>query len=312
MREDGETESSGPAAAGLEEAIRRRTSEALDTGLLQPIETDRRLLRQGDLEVLVSVAREPRRDPARGSGRGAGSNPFLPYEQDLVVAELSDTHVCLLNRYPVIEGHLLLITRTFEDQLSLLTLADFEALWMCLAEIDGLAFYNAGSLAGASQPHKHLQIVPLPLVGLEERFPTAALIEGSAASGAIAGVEKFGFRHALAGLGLVPGESERCDSGSSAAQTLLNTYLQLRTRAGLEDPARPYSLLASRAWMLLVPRAHPDADGVEINALGFAGSLFLREPEQLEVVERLGLLKMLASVSSPSASPSPQEPQARR
>ena len=33
-----------------------------------------------------------------------------------------------------------------------------------LAEFDGLGFYNGGETAGASQPHKHLQIVPLPLL----------------------------------------------------------------------------------------------------------------------------------------------------
>ena len=32
-----------------------------------------------------------------------------------------------------------------------------------MAEFEGLAFYNAGTVAGASQRHKHLQMVPLPL-----------------------------------------------------------------------------------------------------------------------------------------------------
>ena len=29
-----------------------------------------------------------------------------------------------------------------------------------LAEVEGLAFFNGGTVAGASQPHKHLQVVP--------------------------------------------------------------------------------------------------------------------------------------------------------
>ena len=41
--------------------------------------------------------------------------------------------------------------------------ADFDALARGLAAIDGLAFYNGGTVAGASQPHKHLQLVPVPL-----------------------------------------------------------------------------------------------------------------------------------------------------
>ena len=90
-------------------------------------------------------------------------NPFLPYDADLWVTDISQTHICLLNKFNVIENHILVVTRVFEDQESLLTAEDFEAMWICMAEFDGLAFYNSGPIAGASQQHKHLQIVPLPL-----------------------------------------------------------------------------------------------------------------------------------------------------
>ena len=69
----------------------------------------------------------------------------------------------LLNKYNVVPHHLLIITRHFESQESALTQADFQALWTCLAEYDSLGFYNSGESAGASQPHKHLQTVPLPM-----------------------------------------------------------------------------------------------------------------------------------------------------
>ena len=210
-----------------------------------------------------------------------------------MVAELSDTHVCLLNRYPVIEDHLLVVTRAFEDQSSLLTRADFEALWMCLSETDGLAFYNAGTLAGASQSHKHLQLVPLPSAGVEERFPIAGLIEESVAAGVITAVEQFDFRHALAHLALP------CEPNGASAESLLSTYMQLREQTGLSDDGQAYSLLATREWMLLVPRSSGAVEGVGINALGFAGSLFLSDAAQLRVVESLGLLEMLAAVSVP-------------
>ena len=54
------------------------------------------------------------------------------------------------------------MTRAFEEQTDLLNLEDFAALWFCLQEIDGLAFFNGGKIAGASQRHKHLQLIPLP------------------------------------------------------------------------------------------------------------------------------------------------------
>jgi ATP adenylyltransferase len=69
-----------------------------------------------------------------------------------------------LNKFNIIDHHLLIVTRTFKEQETWLTLQDFEAMWACLNEIDGLVFYNGGKTAGASQRHKHLQLVPLPLV----------------------------------------------------------------------------------------------------------------------------------------------------
>ena len=88
---------------------------------------------------------------------GRHFDPFLPYEPEMFVADISPTHVCLLNKFNVIDHHLLVVTRAFEEQDAAINAADFAALWACMAEVDGLAFYNAGKLAGASQRHKHLQ-----------------------------------------------------------------------------------------------------------------------------------------------------------
>jgi ATP adenylyltransferase len=33
---------------------------------------------------------------------------------------------------------------------------DFEAILITMKALDGFAFYNSGTLAGASQPHKHI------------------------------------------------------------------------------------------------------------------------------------------------------------
>jgi len=79
------------------------------------------------------------------------------------VGDISATHVGLLNKFCVLEDHLLMVTRDYAEQTELLDESDFHALLCGLAAVDGLAFYNGGTDAGASQPHKHLQLVPLPL-----------------------------------------------------------------------------------------------------------------------------------------------------
>ena len=59
-------------------------------------------------------------------------NPFLPYEEDLFVADLSDAHLLLLNKYNVVAHHLLVVTRRFEPQSDLLNSADLDAAWKVL------------------------------------------------------------------------------------------------------------------------------------------------------------------------------------
>ena len=43
------------------------------------------------------------------------------YEVDLFVADISPTHVCILNKFNVVDYHLLIITRAFESQENLLS-----------------------------------------------------------------------------------------------------------------------------------------------------------------------------------------------
>lgn len=88
---------------------------------------------------------------ARTTTTQANINPFLPYDPNLFVAEVSPTHVALLNKFNVVDHHLVIVTRAFEPQEALLTREDCEALLLCLAEIDGVAFYNAGSSRGQSE-----------------------------------------------------------------------------------------------------------------------------------------------------------------
>src|SRR5690606_23263081 len=101
--------------------------------------------------------------PAAGATSGPPRDAFARPDPDLTVSADSATHLALLNKYPVLPHHLLLVTRRSVPQEALLDDDDFAALAGALAEIDGLAFYNGGAVAGASQPRKHLQLVPLPL-----------------------------------------------------------------------------------------------------------------------------------------------------
>lgn len=283
-------------------AVHERARRALARGALEPIATDSvTRLDAGvafELRVVSSLGRKDE-DRRRASSSGARANPFLPYDPELYVADVSDTHVCLLNKFNVIAHHLLVVTRAFEHQETLLDACDLAALAACIAERPALGFYNGGEVAGASQTHKHLQVVPLPLAAAGPAVPIAALLpEG--APGAIRPVPGLPFRHAYARL-----EPGTLDRPAQSARLLQGLYRRLLEAAGIaavrvdgrERQGAPYNLLLTREWMLVVPRSRERFETVSINALGFAGSLFLRNREELRRVEQCGPMAVLRSVA---------------
>ncbi|KAG8781466.1 bifunctional AP-4-A phosphorylase/ADP sulfurylase, partial [Ceratobasidium sp. 428] len=70
-----------------------------------------------------------------------------------------------LNKFSVIPGHFLLVTKDFKPQDSPLTPPDLTQAYLLIRAARKLskpvfAFYNCGKDSGASQPHKHIQLLP--------------------------------------------------------------------------------------------------------------------------------------------------------
>ncbi|MBI3067635.1 MAG: phosphorylase [Betaproteobacteria bacterium] len=287
--------------ATLWPAVLERTRHALARGALAPIETAQEVIEDGGVRFVVrrvSSLAHKAEDRARREERARPADlrsAAFPIEQELFVAEVSDTHVAVLNKFPVIPHHLLLVTRRYVDQEALPDEADFEALAACLREFDSLGFYNGGVEAGASQPHKHLQLVPLPL-GADRAAPVEALFKALRAAPGIRRVPGLPFRHAFAW----------CEPVRNGAGTrLFRTFHSLFAAAGLGGTRRdgvlyqsaPYNMLIGRDWMLVVPRSRECFEGISINALGFAGSLFVKNEHELARVRRAGPMAVLAAVA---------------
>ncbi len=279
----------------LFEAVRERSASAERGGALRSIPTSFEVVRDEETGIDFTVRfvehLAQKREAAEEQQR-SGKNPFLPYNRELFVADLSETHLCLLNKYNVLEHHLLIVTRRFEEQQSLLTLPDFEALWLCMTEGESLGFYNAGAEAGASQPHKHLQLVSVPVGVGPERTAFDPLFATARFDGALGSVDAFPFVHTVARL---EGRSSPGAPGSAAAAW--TSYREMLRRVGIDaESPRPYNLLVTRDWMFLVPRTRGFWSAIEVNALGFAGSLLVRNPAQLDFVKREGPMTLLRNV----------------
>lgn len=88
----------------------------------------------------------------------------------------------MLNKFAIVPEHFILITRTFKPQTYLLEAEDLAATYACIRayheyEVDGereelFAFFNSGEHSGASQRHRHLQL--LPVARMRDGLPDAA------------------------------------------------------------------------------------------------------------------------------------------
>lgn len=281
--------------------ILQTTREALNCGALKPIQTEGKVMENGGVDFLVRMVSSLARKDAdkvlvaeKSKGGSEKPNPFLPYERDMFVADVSDTHICLLNKFNVIEHHLLMVPRTFEHQESLLRVEDFEAARRCMAEFEGLAFYNGGTIAGASQDHKHLQLIPLPMGAGAHGVPMETLLEQPRETpGQVSGLP---FVHAFKRFSSITDVPQ-----DMAAQALHQMYRLMLQQVGMNPFAErevplqsgPYNLLFTREWMLLVPRSRECFESISINALGFAGGLLARNPEEMDLIKRKGGMGVL-------------------
>lgn len=281
--------------------IDRIIARAQTAGDLHHIETEQTLIPTPAADFLVRwvSARQRAPETKKPVARGAGQdfNPFLAPEPALVIAPLPPHHICLLNKFPVLDRHLLLITRQFEDQTEALNRDDFSALAAVMADLGGLGFYNGGPEAGASQRHKHLQWIPESRQSGNFNALTRPLATPGAPMQHACRHPALAFRHVF-----VPLDGTHGGGTDTLADALHSAYSRACSLLGIDTRVAalpPYNMLVDRHWMLLVPRSQECFEGISVNALGFAASLFVRDQAQLARIRAVGPLAVLRAVAQP-------------
>ncbi|KAJ6006685.1 hypothetical protein N7451_004629 [Penicillium sp. IBT 35674x] len=124
-------------------------------------------------------------------------DPFENPSPELLLAQFppeNPSHALVLNKFPVIPHHFILATKEWRAQTDLLEKVDLEAAYECLRTwgLDNscsssnssekprlYAFFNSGEDSGASQPHRHLQFLPVEAMrspGAEGWYPLIELL----------------------------------------------------------------------------------------------------------------------------------------
>ncbi len=277
--------------AGLQRSDQARADQAL-----VPLATD--LLVLPDAEPFV-VRRLLSATPKHLRASGPRPNPFLPWDPRLEVTRLGESHVVLLNKYPVQPGHLLLITQHWQPQSGWLQASDWRAVADMDADTGGLWFFNSSAAAGASQPHRHLQLLPRPAAA--SSCPLAELILQQLDQQQ----SNWPWHYAISRR--QPQLDEQGGTPNERARELEQHYrnhahlLELGDSRHDPQPRHPYNLLFTDQWFMSVRRQREHCAGFSVNALGFAGYLLATQGSDLDWLQQQGPWQLLRSVAATGA-----------
>jgi len=215
---------------------------------------------------------------------GPKNNPFKPWDKILEIDSIGNDHQLILNKYPVQLGHILLITNEWKEQNGWIDIKDWQAIKKVNKDTTGLWFFNSGPLAGASQPHRHIQLLrrnkselSCPREKWILDFSNLNYTNEKFCKNII--IKKF--------------------SKSLNEENIHEIYKELTYKLGLgncridKKPKYPYNLIFTNNWMVLIKRKTDNIHGISINALGFAGYILVTKSSDLTYLKKYGPEKLL-------------------
>ena len=217
---------------------------------------------------------------------GPKQNPFCPWDKILEIDKIDDDHQLILNKYPVQKGHILLITNNWKPQNGWLDINDWKAIQKVNKDTSGLWFFNSSPIAGASQPHRHFQLLRRAKDEIScprEKWFLEMKLDKDRDSKLKKNifVSKFNFLE--------------------NSISLYELYLELCMKLSLGDPIsdlkprHPYNLLITNKWIAIIKRSNDHIHGFSINGLGFAGYLLVTEKSDINYLKKFGPEKLLES-----------------
>jgi ATP adenylyltransferase len=257
----------------------------------------------------------PRKDPAPKKKIDPFENPI----HELFIADLPSadpSHILVLNKYPVIANHFILATKTNKQQTHVLEEGDLAATYACLEaweEGQGnnahslFAFFNSGDKSGASQPHRHLQFLPVSDMRAGEASPgwdvlvnsilssSATIAQSTDAASMVLQHPGLPFTHFAYRFSTTPSSSQLLQTYNDLYQLVANPrQLALHPTEGGDLPIS-YNLAMTTFGMAILPRRSEGytlrrADGtnlgvVELNGTVLGGTLMVKCDEEWELLK---------------------------
>ncbi|KAJ3288310.1 bifunctional AP-4-A phosphorylase/ADP sulfurylase [Rhizoclosmatium sp. JEL0117] len=308
-------------ASSLASRLSTQFDKALSTGHLVFTPSTTVIIPSGKINFQIRLAPSLAKKPTGGLTQEKKEpkkpfNPFLVPEPDLLVdSTLLPLHNILLNKFSVVKGHVIITTKAWESQSSLLNANDFSAAWTLLETGEYLGFYNCGPLSGASVPHKHMQFIPVVKGSTEEGIPIESVMEGWAKESKpleATVVPRLPYLHRACFF--PPAEKGRVDAKDvervyvemvhdafKAVGIDLSETLNHAVSTGVEGEGKEevsYNVIFTREWMVVVPRRAETYKDLSVNSVGFAGMMLAKSDAQLGYLKQSGaLVDVMAGVT---------------
>ena len=185
---------------------------------------------------------------------------------------------------------MLLITNTWNPQNGWLNKNDFKAIQNVDNDTTGLWFFNSSKEAGASQPHRHFQLLPRRYnERICPRFDWFCSLLNNTK------VSNSEISHCIS-------IRQRSKNKNSSENDLFSSYKSMIDEMNLGDidiinkPLKPYNLLITSEWIALITRKTDSSNGFSINALGFAGYFIGTKRSDVDTLIKFGPEKILKDV----------------
>jgi ATP adenylyltransferase len=242
-------------------------------------------------------------------------DPFAPpFDNDYVIEDDFagiGQHRVIFNKYPIMDEHILLTTREFKTQSTHLVLKDFQSLLLLSNMVNGFIFFNGGLKSGSTQPHKHIQCIPLESLyngefGIFELIndETNLLVLAKDDDYEMCTINKFteaGIPHRVTKFRKETSDyiKQGCFGNMlEISHFLIELYKNMLSDLDLyqdeENIVIDYSFLYTSEWMFLVPRNQSvikigDCE-FSFNSASYTLSLLVRSEEQKEELKKLNIL----------------------
>lgn len=246
------------------QAVEQQIEIALKNKTLQPLTTQSQSFLGNNIHFTVHLRVPNKIDKPHQSTQK--TNPFLPHEETMFVKDCPPSHKLLLNKFPVLKPHALLCSNDFVSQQSPLTESDFSAWLEHLNSPYDVGFYNAGPIAGASQGHRHMQLIRL---AHSKTVPAIAKQ-----------LEEISF------VRFGPLNLRLCNEYYQQALS----QFELDTN---ETETGAYNLILHKELFWLVPRKTAHIESIFANGLNFCGHFLVKDEAHLHWLKHYGFIHFL-------------------